>query len=416
ESKIWSVDVKEGKPTMLYTGDGVQPQWSPDGNLILFWGLPKGTGKRELWTMPAGGGEPVRLTDDDAIDWSPVWAPDGRGVYYLSNRGGTMNLWLLPIDPGSGKAAGAPELRTLPTQNCTGLRVSRDGKKFIYLSTERRSNIHRAPFDPATLRLTGPSVPVTEGSREFEYLSVSPDMRTLAFTLVGAQEDIGVMGIDGKGFRKLTNDRFKDRGPNWSHDGKKLAFYSERSGMYQIWTVSPDGSGIEQVTFEADGGLIAWPKWMPGDRAIYIQSSDGGGIVDLNAPAGPGRVRRLKPYPGDAFFTGGTLSPDGRQLVGSIDQGDGTGGGLALYSFADSSYRKILDEGSGAGWLADGRTILFIGGGTLKLVDVGSGKVTGLEGLPRFTDYSQFVMAPDNRTLYFSRVEIESDVWEAQAK
>ncbi len=123
--------------------------------------------------MPSGGGEPKRLTDDDAIDWNPVWTPDGKGIYFLSTRGGTMNLWKFAYDPASGSVTGPPVPHILPTQNCTGFRMSRDGKKFIYLSTERRSNIFRVPFDPAAQRVTGPAVPVTEGSRECGYLSVS---------------------------------------------------------------------------------------------------------------------------------------------------------------------------------------------------------------------------------------------------
>jgi Tol biopolymer transport system component len=416
-SQIWSVDVEDGKTTKLFAGDGVQPRLSPDGKTVLFWGLPPGTGKRELWTMPAGGGEPKRLTDDDAIDWNPVWTSDGRGIYFLSTRGGTMNLWRFGYDPGTGSVTGPPEPHTLPTQNCTGFRLSRDGKKFIYLSTERRSNVFRVPYDPAARRITGGASQVTEGSREFNYLSISPDGKSIAFTLGGIQEDIGVMGLEGRDFRKLTNDRFKDRGPKWSHDGKRIAFYSERSGTYQIWTVNTDGSGIEPITEEKGSGLVSWPNWMPGDRSIYYQTDSGGAFVELAGSPGKRKTIRVRPAEGLSFFSGNSVSADGKSILGAFVKPDGTGGPLVIYSLADSSYRKLGEEGIGALWCADNRTILFIGiDRNLKSLDIQTGAVIPLEGLPRFTDYSEFCLTPDNRSIYFIRVETETDAWEASLK
>ena len=52
----------------------------------------------------ADGSHPVRLTTEEAIDWNPVWSPDGRWLYFLSNRSGTMNLWRIGIDETSGVA------------------------------------------------------------------------------------------------------------------------------------------------------------------------------------------------------------------------------------------------------------------------------------------------------------------------
>jgi Tol biopolymer transport system component len=416
-SQIWRVDLEDGKTTKLFAGDGVQPCVSPDGKTVLFWGLPLGTGKRELWTIPADGGEPKRLTDDDAVDWNPVWTPDGKGIYFLSTRGGTMNLWKLGYDPASGSVTGPPEPHMVPTQNCSGLSFSDDGKIFIYLSTERRSNIFRVPYDASAGRITGVAEPLTEGSREFNYLSASPDGKRLAFTIGGVQEDLGVMALDGTGFRKITNDRFKDRGPKWSHDGKRLAFYSERGGTYQIWTVNADGSGIEQVTDMKGMGLVTWPAWMPGDRAIYYSTDSGGSIADLSGGPGLRRNSPLRPFRGVGTFSGSAISPDGKSIFGVLVQPDGAGGPLMIYSLADSSYRKLPGEGTGGYWCADGRTVLYLGlDGHPRTLDVVTGTIVPLEGLPRFSDYSEFSLSPDDRWIYFVRIETETDVWEASLK
>ena len=68
----------------------------------------------DIYTVPAGGGEPVPVTRGKATDWSPVWSPDGTYLYFVSDRGGSMNLWRVAIDEASGKPLGEPEPITTP--------------------------------------------------------------------------------------------------------------------------------------------------------------------------------------------------------------------------------------------------------------------------------------------------------------
>ncbi len=415
ESKLFIIDAESGTATMLYKGDGVQPRWSPDGSRIAFWGLPTGTGRRELWTIAPSGGAPAKLTDDEWIDWSPAWSPDGGTLYFLSDRGGPMNAWKVAIDLGSGMADGNPVPVTLPTQNCAALRVSSDGKKIIYASSEARGNIQGVPFDPARLKLAGPPFPVTEGSRRFEYPSVSPDGARIAFTLRGEQEDIGIIGADGRGFRKLTNDRAKDRGPAWSPDGRQIAFYSERSGTYQIWTVNADGSGFRQLTDHESKSTIAYPLWLPRSGSIYYQMDTSGATLPVAGQDGANRRghRPLPQYKDNLVFSGSSISPDGLHLAGGINYPDGAGRGLALFSFVDSLFTTLHDAGTRPFWLRDGRTLLFLDDGSLKLLDVPSKRVTVLEGLPPVPE-DGYAISPDNRTLYIVKAEAESDIWEAR--
>lgn len=51
-----------------------------------------GNGQRDIQTVPANGGSPVRITSDAAVDLEPEWSADGRFVYFASNRGGTMGI------------------------------------------------------------------------------------------------------------------------------------------------------------------------------------------------------------------------------------------------------------------------------------------------------------------------------------
>jgi len=408
-SSLWTVDVRDGTSKKLYDGDGVQPRWSPDGARIIFWGLPTGTGQRELFDIPAGGGTPVRLTDNDAIDWNPVWSADGKKIYFLSDRGGTMNVWTMTA------SGGTPSPITVPALNCTWLTVSPDGKRLLYLSTELRGNIYRNALDPETVTLRGPAIPVTEGSKEFKHLNVSPDGGSLSFSIVGVREDIGVMGADGTGFRKLTNDVAKDRGPRWSPDGKKIAFYSTRSGTYQIWLVNPDGSGFQQVT-DDPRGVIYFPVWAADGAGFYGTQDSLLQYVEVRGGKFPVKPRILPPY-----REGGTVYPssvrsDGKVIVCGVTLPDGAYAGIALYDVGKSTYRKVLDDGQNPVWLADNRRILFIKDLQLSVLDTETGTVRPIEGIPLFAapvDDNQFSISPDNSVLFYVKKEAESDIWQA---
>ncbi|MCI0488298.1 MAG: protein kinase [Blastocatellia bacterium] len=113
-SRLWAINVATGEKRLITEGDAVQPAWSPHGHRIAYWGLQKG-GQRDLWTIPATGGEPVQVTDDEALDWNPAWSPDGKYLYFASDRSGSMNLWRVAIEEESGKVLGQPEAVRTPS-------------------------------------------------------------------------------------------------------------------------------------------------------------------------------------------------------------------------------------------------------------------------------------------------------------
>ena len=112
ESRLWVADAFSGMRRQLPTEDAIQPAWSPNGLRVVYWAAPGG--QRDVWTIPAKGGDPVPVTHDPATDWSPVWSPDGRHIYFSSDRGGSMNLWRIPVDEASGRPLGPPEPVTAP--------------------------------------------------------------------------------------------------------------------------------------------------------------------------------------------------------------------------------------------------------------------------------------------------------------
>ncbi len=107
-SHLYVIDLEDGSEKLLKTEDAIEPKWSPHGDRIAYWAISAG-GRRDIFTVAAdGNGRPVAVTEDAPLDWNPVWAASGRELYFLSDRGGTMNIWRVAIDERSGKTSGAP--------------------------------------------------------------------------------------------------------------------------------------------------------------------------------------------------------------------------------------------------------------------------------------------------------------------
>src|SRR5262249_402142 len=132
-SYAWILDIASGTKRQLGEHDILQPAWSPHNLRIAYWSLEaKGlrTGQRDVWTIRTDGSEPVAVTSDPDTDWNPVWSPDGRYLYFSSDRSGSLNLWRVPIDEKSGHTLGNPEPITMGGSAAREhLTISRDGTR-----------------------------------------------------------------------------------------------------------------------------------------------------------------------------------------------------------------------------------------------------------------------------------------------
>ena len=77
-------------------------------------GGPRRAAAADILTIAAAGGDAVLVTDDAALDWNPVWAPDGKSLYFASNRGGTMNLGASRSTKGPVGRSGSPSPSPCP--------------------------------------------------------------------------------------------------------------------------------------------------------------------------------------------------------------------------------------------------------------------------------------------------------------
>jgi Tol biopolymer transport system component len=412
QGEIRAVNVETGGIRSIpHEEDAVQPVSSPNGHRIAFWGLREGGGQRDIWTIPAAGGEVVEVTNDEHTDWDPVWSPDGRFLYFCSTRSGSMNVWRVPIDERTGRVQGAPQAVTTGVTSSTFLTLAGDGKRLAYVSGEGQINLQKVGFDPAAVTIRGEPIWITRGSNILGWPDVSPDGDRLTYTSGGGQEDVFVIRTDGTGRRQLTDDPAKDRGTTWSPDGSRIAFYSDRSGSYEIWTIRPDGSALQQLT-DTPGGVVMWPTWSPDGSRIAIGAEFGGKssalIFDPRKPWGEQTPETLPPYDveGEEFLPT-SWSPDGKWLAGNTGIGPD---GIAVYSVESGEYRKLVDYGGTPRWLNDSLRLVFAYHEKVFMVNVSTGEI--LEILSTHPDeISGIRISRDNRTLYLNRGVSEHDIW-----
>jgi len=87
-----------------------QTRFSPDERWISFSALKKATDPQtnSIYVVPASGGEWIRITEGKNLDDKPRWSPDGKTIYFISNRTGFLNVYGVHFDPVTGKPLGEP--------------------------------------------------------------------------------------------------------------------------------------------------------------------------------------------------------------------------------------------------------------------------------------------------------------------
>jgi Tol biopolymer transport system component/predicted Ser/Thr protein kinase len=402
-SMLVIADVESGAQRTLCENDAMQPSWSPNGSRIAFWFNPPSAGRSDIATISKAGGEIEIVTKDASTNWNPVWSPDGKFLYFASDRSGNMSFWRVSIDEESGKVLGEPEAVSTPATFNRHLNFSRNGKRLIYVQTDRRANIQSVKFDRERGRIVGEPFSITRGDNRIVRPELSPDGSRFVMRLLrGTQEDIVLVQRDGTNWRDLTTDKFFDRYPRWSPDGKRIAFTSDRSGRYEIWTIDADGTNLRQLSFDSPGDATL-PLWSPDGTHLLFQRDRVNVILDLSKDWASQTLQQL-PKP-DKTFVAWDWSQDGKKLLGTF-----TDGQIGYYSFETNRYEKAADVCGYPMWIADSSGYICLTGGKAHIGDVSKKGLREILAL-RDAQIQGIAVSRDGQFIYFSAYSTESDVW-----
>lgn len=387
--------------------------WSPDGRLFAYVSAQNRTSTiTQVWVLRVADGEAVPLTDGQWKDWSPTWSSDGRSVYFVSNRGGAMDLWQQRVG-ADGTPLGEPQSLTVGI----GMRravFSPDESRLAYSDGQRVANLYRVPIladRPATWE---DAEQLTFDRALISVVNVSRDGKRLAFNSNRTgNPDLWIMPAEGGEIRQLTTDPTPDWSPSWSPNGQEIAFYSYRSGNRHIWVMPTSGGPARQLTHsEAED---YHPRWSPDGREIAFFSLLSGNMDIWVVPAEGGEPRQLTDHPGGDFSP--QWSPDGRWLV-FVSARTGSDKPTLWRVSVDGGSAEPVTEGAAwyPLWSRDGKRIFFVGfgerAGNIWEVPAEGGferPLTDLAG--KRGSLGSEALATDEEYLYFAWEEDLGDIW-----
>jgi dipeptidyl aminopeptidase/acylaminoacyl peptidase len=268
-----------GWPVALTTTPGGKQgiRWSPDGHSVAF------VSEGAIWSVSVNGGRPVKLTEGrsgsgdprTATDREPQWSPDGKWILFETGRRGNADLGIVSAD---GLSTNLITNSPADEENATW---SPDGTRIAYTqrSPEHFSGqLVVADFDSASGKFKGePKILYTAkedrgGGWSIRRPEWSPDGKSLAVVLQDSGwNKIYLIPSSGGEPHALTTGESEDEEPVFSHDGRYLAFVSNRSHPEErnIWIVSPDGSHLHQLA-SVSSGVDGNPIWSPDGNHIYF--------------------------------------------------------------------------------------------------------------------------------------------------
>jgi Tol biopolymer transport system component len=260
-------------------------------------------------------GEKRRITTAESTgtgDWCPAYSPNGRVLAYLHDTGSRSlaPLYMVPVD-ARGMPSAIPRIVETQSVGFTDFDWSADG----------RSLIATAISGLVRVRVSGGSVeplPFPDGSQ----LTVAPRGSRMIYARPFRDTDIfRVPGPRGSGaVTRFVSSTRQESAPQYSADGRHIAFVSDRTGSEEIWIADSKGQNGRQVT-SFGGPSVGSPRWSPDGKWIAFDSTAGGLTAIYVIAAGGGPVRKVTSA--DVSSVRPSWSHDGEWIYfGSNQRGD----------------------------------------------------------------------------------------------
>ena len=335
--------------------DGFNPAWSADNQWVVVPGVV-GDGAH-LFRVSTETGEVEQIVDAGPTFWDqwPSISPDGKTLLFTRRTTPTYrgDLYRVRIDRSLRPTEQPRKIPTGPEKFSLAAWMA-DGKELLAFGA---AGIHRLPAEGSE----NPK-PIPWLNSSVNWLDVSRRGNRLAYSVQRGdanvwRQELGPDGLVSKGSRpeRLIASAFRDVYPQYSPDGRQIAFYSNRDGSTQTWIANADGLGTRQLTFVKTGSA-GTPVWSPDGKTLALNWNPTGVSQIYTISADGGRLNQLTGGPSANFAA--TWSRDGRWLYFASNRSGRnevwrmpSGGGPAIQLTQNGGVKAIES--------ADGRTLYF---------------------------------------------------------
>jgi len=279
----------------------------------------RGSSNDDIWLANRDGTNHRRLTDFTGQDGAPMWSPDGKTLYYVTEQlGGPANVVRLDV---SNPGAKPDKLTAHTDESVRRARISGNGEWIVYECGADLFVVSTHGGSPRKLAIevhaddkinTERSLTLSGGATEFR---PAPDEKHAVLVLHG-QLFLVPLPTGGKAVR-LTHDVGFDHGVSWAPDGKKIVFASDRSGHEDLYILESDDADQKELAKATKFKATPLTKSPEAESAASF-SPDGKRVAFIRA----GQLWTLKPDGTDAKPLVSDVqvfdyewSPDGKWVV-----------------------------------------------------------------------------------------------------
>ena len=378
-----------------------EPAFSPDGLSVAFVRGSLGGASGDLFVLTVSGGDPRRLTSGNS-GGTFAWTQDGNEIVFSSVMAGLRSLWRISVSGGTPRpVAGAGEMAFMPS-------ISRKGNQLVYQHAVESTAVWRINLKDERHSL-GPPVRVISARGINRRPNFSPDGKRVAFESDRlGYSDIWHCDSNGSNCVQLTSLHGQSGTARWSPDGHYIAFESLSQPYYEVYVVEVPG-GQPRLVPSFPGADNGAPNWSRDGQWIYFYSAHEKGPFQLwKVPfkgGSPVRVTR----------NGGVYaieSDDGRFLYYSKFEQPG----IWKIPLNGGEEIRVLDQPTGYAWYSWGLTrtgIYFLNrsgppNGRIEFFDFATRNTAPIFSLEKpASAFGGLAVSPDGRSLLYGQIEVD---------